>query len=61
MTTVRLHNDFRKHLSQNKRIKDEWYEKRKFLSNPHLYAATLFAPSNSGDPTFSKEVADDYF
>ena len=60
MATIRLHNGFQKHILQNKQIRDEWFERKRFLSNPHSYAATLFAPPQSGDPTFSKNVADDY-
>ena len=53
----RLRHHKEKLRKNNNRLK----ENAKFKSDPHKFAERLFHPLKSGEPTFTKETANNYF
>ena len=49
------------HTTYNKSAHDAVWEKKRFLQDPNSFAKNLFNPPNAGKPTFTKDVAEDYF
>ncbi len=61
MSTVRAYGDLCRLTKKAEEVKMTKAERSRFLQDPNKYAMDLFAPLSSGGPTFTKEVADDFF
>jgi Reverse transcriptase (RNA-dependent DNA polymerase). len=61
MLAVRAYSDLLKSTNRERKERKESDERKRFLSDPHKYAKNLLAPPNKGKPSFSKDLADEYF
>lgn len=61
MRAVRAHHDYLHLVQDNKQLRCETAERKRFLQDPHAYAKRLLNPPVTGKPNFSKDVADSYF